>query len=226
MGDIRRLIAFDLDGTLIDSSADLASAANALIVERGGARLPDDAIVRMVGDGAAMLVRRALTAAALPFDAGSVERFLALYDERLLETTVAYPGIPAALQAVAAHGVLAVLTNKPIGPTRKVLAGLGLAPFFVSVIGGDGPLGRKPDPAALQHLLAEHRADPRDSILVGDSRVDLETGRAAGTAVCLTRYGFGYQGFDGFEPGERERVADTPAQIPAIVQALLDRGVN
>jgi phosphoglycolate phosphatase len=221
VGDIRRLIAFDLDGTLIDSSADLASAANALIVERGGARLPDGAVVRMVGDGAAMLVKRALTAAGLPFDAASVERFLALYDERLLETTVAYAGIREALEALAPHGALAVLTNKPIGPTRKVLAGLGLAPFFASVIGGDSPFGRKPDPAALRHLLSEHRADPGASIMIGDSRVDLETGRAAGTAVCLTRYGFGYQGFDGFVPGARERVVGTPAEISAVVQTLL-----
>ena len=221
MGDIRRLIAFDLDGTLIDSSADLASAANALIVERGGARLPDGAVVGMVGDGAAMLVKRALTATGLPFDAASVERFLALYDERLLETTVAYAGIREALEALAPHGALAVLTNKPIGPTRKVLAGLGLAPFFASVIGGDSPFGRKPDPAALRHLLSEHRADPGASIMIGDSRVDLETGRAAGTAVCLTRYGFGYQGFDGFVPGARERVVGTPAEISAVVQTLL-----
>lgn len=221
MGDVRRLIAFDLDGTLIDSSADLASAANALIVERGGARLSDDAVVRMVGDGAAMLVKRALTASALPFDAASVERFLALYDERLLETTVAYAGIRDVLEALAPHGVLAVLTNKPIDPTLKVLAGLGLAPYFASVIGGDSRFGRKPDPAALRHLLAEHRADAAASIMIGDSRVDLETGRAARTAVCLTRYGFGYQGFDGFVPGAREGIVDTPAQIPALVHTLL-----
>ncbi len=123
---------------------------------------------------------------------------------------------------MAPHGTLAVLTNKPIAPTRTILDGLGFAPFFASAIGGDGPFPRKPDPAALRYLMAEHRAEARDTIMVGDSRVDLATGRAAGAAVCLTRYGFGYQGFDGFEPGPRERVVDTAAQIPAIVHALLD----
>ena len=100
MGDLRRLIVFDLDGTLVDSRRDLADAANALIIERGGTPLPEEAIGRMVGDGAAMLVRRALSAAGLAPGDTSLPRFLELYDTRLLRTTRAYPGIPEALQAI------------------------------------------------------------------------------------------------------------------------------
>jgi phosphoglycolate phosphatase len=188
-----RLIVFDLDGTLIDSRQDLADAANALIAERGGTPLPVDAVTAMVGEGAALLVRRALTAAGLEPDvATGLPRFLELYDERLLAHTQAYPGTAEALEALGRRATLAVLTNKPQRPTETILRGLDLHRHFAHVIGGDTPLGRKPDPAGLNHLLTVTGSSRDQSVLVGDSAIDVRTARAAGVRVCLVRYGFGF----------------------------------
>lgn len=222
MGHIRRLIVFDLDGTLIDSRQDLADSANALIVERGGRALPEERIARMVGEGARVLVRRALDAAALPFDDESVRRFLELYDERLFRTTRPYEGIPDVLRTVASGAVVAVLTNKPVVPARKLLEGLALLPLVASVVGGDGPHPRKPDPAALHALIAEHGGSVGQTVLVGDSRIDFETARAAGTGLCLARYGFGLEGVPVASLREDERLADAPAQIPSEIERILD----
>lgn len=223
MGDLRRLIVFDLDGTLIDSRGDLADAANALIVERGGHPLPEEAIGGMVGEGAAVLVRRALAAVELPADEGSVPRFLELYDERLLHRTRPYDGIPDVLARLAPQGAIAVLTNKPAAPTRRLLDALGLARYITDAVGGDGPLPRKPDPAGLLALVARHGSAPAQTVLVGDSRIDFETARAAGCAICLARYGFGYERF----PVERlrgdEALVDAPRDIPSALQLLLGR---
>jgi phosphoglycolate phosphatase len=188
------LLVFDLDGTLIDSRRDLADAANALIVERGGAALPVDEIAGMVGEGAALLVRRALTAARVTRDdlEAALARFLALYDDRLLAHTRLYAGTHEALAALAAEAPLAVLTNKPQRPTERILDGLGIAPFFRWIVGGDTALGRKPDPAGLNHLIAAAGATAGMTTMVGDSAIDLRTARAAGTRVCLVRYGFGF----------------------------------
>ncbi|HEY3886725.1 MAG TPA: HAD hydrolase-like protein, partial [Vicinamibacterales bacterium] len=102
-------VAFDLDGTLIDSRRDLADSANALIVERGGAPLDVESVTRMVGEGAGVLVRRALAAAGLSADdPAALPRFLELYNERLLVHTRPYDGIPDALDAIGAHATLAV----------------------------------------------------------------------------------------------------------------------
>jgi phosphoglycolate phosphatase len=221
VGDVRRLIVFDLDGTLIDSRRDLADAANALIVERGGKPLPEEAIGEMVGDGAAMLVRRALAAATITADERSVARFLELYDDRLLHTTRPYAGIHEALEILAAHGVLTVLTNKPVRPTLTLLDALALAPFIATTIGGDGPFPRKPDPTALRHLIATHGSSPRRTVMVGDSRIDFETARAAGTHICIARYGFGYRDAASNELAGAPFV-DDPVALPAMLESLLD----
>jgi len=217
VGNLRGLIVFDLDGTLVDSRRDLADAANALILERGGTPLTEQAIGRMVGDGAAMLVRRALAAAAVPLDDSSLPRFLDLYDARLLRTTRAYPGMAEALGALTHHGPLAVLTNKPLGHTRKLLDALDLASYFASVVGGDGPFARKPDPASLQHLMTTHQAAPRRTVLVGDSHIDAATARAAGAVFCLARYGFGAEG----AALDADRAVEAPAGLPAAIEELL-----
>lgn len=192
-------VVFDLDGTLVDSQRDLADAANALIVERGGAALPVDAIAGMVGEGAALLVRRALIAAKLdaePRDA--LPRFLDLYDERLLRHTALYEGMADVLESLAERLPLAVLTNKPGRATERILDGLGVRRYFRDVVGGDTPFGRKPDPAGLRELIARAGVTPDGTMLVGDSRIDLETARSAGTGICLARFGFGYR----FEAGD------------------------
>ena len=211
------LIVFDLDGTLIDSRRDLADAANALIQERGGNAIDEDRIARMVGEGAAVLVERALAAAGLERDGDALPRFLALYDEWLLRTTKPYPGTLEMLLALIGRYRLAVLTNKPHAATVKILDGLGLLRFFDTVVGGDNPLGRKPDPAALQELMRRFAAEPRQTLVVGDSRIDLETARRAGTGVCVARFGFGYR------PEEIDAAVprfDSPAALPALVPQI------
>lgn len=214
----RRLVVFDLDGTLVDSRQDLADSANALIAERGGTPLPVAAVTAMVGEGAALLVRRALTAAGLEPDLDTaLPRFLALYDERLLAHTHLYPGTREALEAIAADTTLAILTNKPQRPTERLLSGLGVAGYFAEVIGGDTPLGRKPDPAGLAHLIAASGAAAADSLLVGDSAIDLRTARAGGVRICLVRYGFGFASAASELRGD-ETIADSPSELPRLIR--------
>jgi len=213
-----RLIVFDLDGTLIDSRRDLADAANALLESEGAAPLSEERIGRMVGDGAATLVARAFEASGVERPADALERFLALYDARLLNHTRPYPGIPEVLEALGLRSPLAVLTNKPLASTRRILAGLGLARHFPdnAVVGGDGPFPRKPDPAGLLHLMARARVDAAATLLVGDSIVDWRTARAAATPICLARYGFGYEGFPRDAIAASDRLIDAPADILAL----------
>jgi phosphoglycolate phosphatase len=215
-----RLVVFDLDGTLVDSRRDLADSANALIEELGGARLPQDRIVGMIGEGARLLVQRALSAASLdPATPNALPRFLELYDARLLAHTRAYEGVAPMLDAIRAGRMLAVLTNKPGRASVKLLDGLGLLGFFDEVVGGDNPLGRKPDPAALMALIRNSGTSPDATVLVGDSAVDLETARRGGVGICLARYGFGYTfapaAFDGSELFI-DRPTDLPAQLDLI----------
>jgi phosphoglycolate phosphatase len=192
---MHRLIVFDLDGTLVDSRRDLAEAANATLAEFGGGPLPEDDIGRMVGDGARMLVARAFGATRIPQPPEALDRFLAIYNARLLVFTLPYPGVLETLAVLSPHATLAVLTNKPRAPALQILAGLDLARYFLPahVVGGDGPFPRKPDPAGLRHLVAASGVSPVETLLVGDSAVDWETARRAGTRVCLARYGFGFE---------------------------------
>lgn len=223
MGHVRRLIVFDLDGTLIDSRRDLTDSANALIAERGGAPLPEAAVAKMVGEGAAVLVRRALTAAGLPVEDGSVARFLDVYDERLVRHTRPYPGIPEAVAALNGRATLAVLTNKPLAHTRRLLETLDLSRWMTVVLGGDGPLPRKPDPASLRHLMAQHATGADTTVLVGDSRIDFETARAAGTPCLLVRWGFGYDGIPPDAFLHHAAPVEAPADLPAAVDRLFRR---
>ena len=214
---MRFLVVFDLDGTLVDSQRDLADSANALIVERGGRALPTERITAMVGEGAALLVSRALIAAGLePELDTALPRFLDLYDERLLVHTTVYPGTIEMLAAVATSHALAVLTNKPQRPTEKILDALDLSQYFGDVIGGDTPLGRKPDPAGLRALMTGTGTDPARTVMVGDSAIDLRTARAAGVRSCLVRYGFGFALAEPELKGD-ELIAGHPSEIPALI---------
>ena len=216
-----RLVVFDLDGTLVDSRRDLTDSANLLIVERGGSPLDEQDVARMVGEGAALLVRRALTAAGLPFTDADVTRFLAIYDSRMLATTRPYPGMREALARTAENAVVAVLTNKPLAPARAILEALDLSSFVATTVGGDGSQPRKPDPASLRVLMDTHRATPASTVMVGDTRIDFETAANAGTHVCMARYGFGYEQFDTARLTGHEALVDAPAQIPDAVSLLL-----
>jgi len=220
-----RLIAFDLDGTLVDSRRDLADATNELIAEVGGMPLAEDAIGLMVGEGARVLVTRALRAAgvdaAIDGDAlsRSLARFLEIYDQRLLRHTRPYPGIPEALALAGQQARVAVLTNKPARATEAVLDGLGLRSLVDDVIGGDAAWPRKPDPAGLQHLIERAGATPSRALLVGDSAVDHETASRAGVRCCLATYGFGYLSF----PAERLTGQEWMVRTPAELAAVFDR---
>ena len=210
-----RLIVFDLDGTLVDSRRDLAESANAILRESGCGPLPEHSIGRLVGDGAATLVARAFAAAGCTQPADALERFLAVYNGRLLTCTRPYPGIPDVLAELATRARLAVLTNKPLAATRAILAGLDLASYFPAdgVLGGDGPFPRKPDPGGLRHLAAQAGLAPGETILVGDSAIDWRTARAAGAHICLAGYGFGFEGFPIENLGADDRVVHSPGAL-------------
>ena len=151
-----KLYVFDLDGTLVDSRRDIAESANALLETCGARALAEETIGRMVGDGAPTLIARAFAAAGVDRPPDALDRFLAIYDARLLKHTRPYPQMPEVLEALGARSLLAVLTNKPLAATRSILSGLGLARHFddEAIVGGDGPFPRKPDPGGLRHLIS------------------------------------------------------------------------
>jgi phosphoglycolate phosphatase len=212
---VASLIVFDLDGTLIDSRRDIAESANLLLESCGADPLPADLIAQMVGEGAATLVARAFAAAEQAAPADALERFLAIYDERLLAHTRPYAGIAEVLEALAHRSPLAVLTNKPLAATRHILEGLDLARYFPydAVLGGDGPFPRKPDPAGLLHLSATVNGDAKSTMLVGDSVIDWRTAKRAGARICLARYGFGFEMFPLDELDGDERLVDSPSEL-------------
>ena len=209
-----RLVVFDLDGTLVDSRRDLADSVNAMLAGFGAPPLPEALVGAMVGDGAPVLVRRALEAARLPADrhGDALARFLAEYDARLLRHTRPYDGIVDLLAGLHGRARLAVLTNKPEAAARTVLEGLDLLRFFDAVVGGDGPLARKPDPPGLLHLARAAGAAPAETMLVGDSAIDLETARRAGARACLARWGFGCPP-EGLPLCDGELAAESPAAL-------------
>jgi phosphoglycolate phosphatase len=219
------LIVFDLDGTLVDSRKDIADAANDLLAECGGPRLSDDAIGRMVGEGAATLVARAFTAASVTQPPDALSRYLRLYDRRLLLHTRPYAGTEAMLAALRVRYTLAVLTNKPISATRQILAGLNLARYFdqALVLGGDGPHARKPDPEGFLRVAAASGTSADGALMVGDSIIDWRTSRAAGATACVARYGFGFHSFHTAELGAHDLVIDAPGELIDVLEAEASR---
>jgi phosphoglycolate phosphatase len=212
-----RLIVFDLDGTLIDSRRDIADTANLLLERAGASPLPEETIGRMVGDGAAMLVARAFEAAGRPEPPDALKQFVDIYATRLLVHTRPYPGMTELIAQLAPSRSLAVLTNKPLEATRTILDGLQLSPFFDqdAVVGGDGPLGRKPEPAGLRYLMERAGASGAETLLIGDSLIDWRTARAAGADICLARYGFGFETVPN-EIARQTRGIDQPQELLAL----------
>jgi phosphoglycolate phosphatase len=210
-----RLFVFDLDGTLVDSLRDIADAANALLVSCGASPIPEEQIGGMVGEGAATLVARAFKASGVERPPDALQRYLGFYDRGLLNHTRPYDGVREVLDALGRRATLAVLTNKPIASARRILDGLDLARHFSgdAVFGGDGPHPRKPDPAGLIALVAWAETTPSSTVMVGDSFVDWETGRSAGTRVCLARYGFGFQSIRLTELTMEDRVITAPTDL-------------
>ncbi|PYU24413.1 MAG: phosphoglycolate phosphatase [Acidobacteria bacterium] len=188
--DVRVLI-FDLDGTLIDSAVDLALSVNATLKEMGRAPLPHDQIFGYVGQGASRLIEQALGPGANREECQqAVAFFLSYYREHMLDNTVTYPGVREGLAAFDGMP-MAVLTNKPVRFSRQILEGLRLASYFRYIYGGNSFETKKPNPAGMGVLLRDFGAAPKQVMLVGDSEVDVQTARNAGTWVCCVTYGLG-----------------------------------
>lgn len=218
--DRRRLIAFDLDGTLVDSLRDLTDAANDLLARYGAPPLDEWTVGGMVGEGAGVLVRRVLAARALtPPEGEALAAFLAVYDDRLVRHTRPYDGIPEALQQLGRSAVLAVLTNKPSEASERILTALDLRRHFERVIGGDTPLGRKPQPQGLVALMKWAGVPADRSVLVGDSAVDVQTARNAGTRMCVARYGFGFRNCPPELLNSDDLLVDSPKDLTAVLTA-------
>ena len=213
-----RLVVFDLDGTLVDSRRDLANAANATLEHYGCPTHSEEAIGRMVGDGAATLVARAFAAAKCPQPPDALQRFLAIYNAGLLDFTRPYDGIVEVLSALEHDVVLAVLTNKPADATHRILEGLDLKRFFgPRVLGGDGPFPRKPDPTGLVSTIVDAGVRAAETLMVGDSVVDWQTARSAGTAACLVEYGFGLDGLHHVSLAVDDYLIRQPMELLALV---------
>jgi len=192
-----RLLVFDLDGTLIDSRLDLVHSINAMLRHIGRPELADDLIASYVGDGAPVLVRRALGDADPDNEAlfrAALEYFLGYYRLHKLDHTTVYEGIPEVLAALAnSNGVqrqMAVLSNKPVNPSRDIVRALGLGDFFVRVYGGNSFPTKKPDPLGVRTILQETGVAADEALMIGDSSNDVLTGRNAGLWTCGVTYGF------------------------------------
>lgn len=188
--DVRALI-FDLDGTLIDSKLDLALAVNAAREHMGMEPLVHEQIFGYVGHGAPTLIRRSLGGQATD---AMVERalgyFLEYYGGHMLDNTVTYPGVREGLEMLMGRP-MAVLTNKPVRFSEKILDGLGITRYFQYVYGGNSFERKKPDPMGVQVLLRDFQVAPRQAMIVGDSEIDVQTARNAGTWAVGVTYGLG-----------------------------------
>ncbi len=186
-----RALIFDLDGTLIDSKLDLALAVNAALEELGRGPLPHDTIFSYVGNWAANLIAHALGEAATQEEClRGLEFFIKYYSAHKLDNTVLYPGVRETLDALKGMP-MAVYTNKPVRVSRSIIQELGLAVHFRSVYGGNSFERKKPDPMGVELILREFGAAPAQAMFVGDSEIDVQTARNAGTWVCGVTYGFG-----------------------------------
>jgi len=226
-----RLLIFDLDGTLIDSSLDLCNSVNAALAHVGKPSLPNPLIASYIGDGAAMLVRRALgdphdLDALHPNEADDLFRrtfdyFLTYYRAHKLDNTRCYDGVLEALTKIRArnpHLPMAVLTNKPVNPSRDICRALGLEPFFFQNYGGNSFDTKKPDPEGLLALIAEASAlialplIPQDTVMIGDSDVDALTAQRCGARFLGCTFGLAPAALAAAQP---EQTADHPSEWPA-----------
>jgi phosphoglycolate phosphatase len=204
--DALKLLVFDLDGTLVDTAQDLSNSVNAALEHIGRKPLPDKIIAGFTGNGAAMQVRRSIACerGIQPEEADESELakaysfFLDHYRVHKLDFTLAYAGAIESLEILAQpwrgkHRTLMVATNKPEEPARGICEGLGLSRFFVHVYGGDSFSKKKPDPFVLRLLMKEVDAKPEETVLIGDSHVDVLTARNAGVWCLGSKFGFGPQ---------------------------------
>jgi phosphoglycolate phosphatase len=212
-----KAIIFDLDGTLVDSARDLQDATNTLLAENGLRQISLDEVKSMIGDGAAKLVERAITATGgdLTRLSGFVARFLKIYEANASHYTKAYPGVPQTLESLRCLGLpLAVVTNKPYAATIDILEALDLRAFFGAVIGGDTLPERKPHPAPILMALERLGVEPEAALVVGDNYHDVQAARAAGVRAFAVTYGYSHKPHA--ELGA-DRLIDTMSELlPAI----------
>ena len=217
--DSLRLLVFDLDGTLVDSCTDLCNSINGMLRHFGRHSLPDAVIATYIGDGVSMLVRRAL---GDPEDATFLDEaitfFLDYYREHKLDNTYAYPGVIEALDALktgpdGTPRAMAVLTNKPVGPSRAICDALGLSPYFFRIYGGNSFSTKKPDPEGARKLLEESGVRPEQAAIVGDSHVDVRTGRNAGLWTVGVTYGFATHTLEDEPP---DVLVEEPREVGAV----------
>jgi phosphoglycolate phosphatase len=186
-----RALIFDLDGTLIDSKRDLIRSVNAMLAEMGRETLHEDTISGYIGHGAPQLVVRALgNGTAETERERALKFFLGYYEDHKMDSTCAYPGVAQALEELREFP-MAILTNKPVRVSVRILEGLGLAKYFRAVYGGNSFETKKPDPLGARKILEELGAAPGEAMLIGDSEVDVQTARNAGTLAAAVNYGFG-----------------------------------
>ena len=213
------LIIFDLDGTLIDSSRDLAISMNATRARFNLPPLDQHVINSYVGNGAAVLVRRAMGSGVTDETvAEALAYFLKYYRAHSLEHTQLYSGIREAVDELAARGhLLAVLTNKPRRISFDILAGLGIGQRFLCVYGGDSLNSKKPEPDGIWRIVEEAGASLSQTLMIGDSKVDIETARNAGVRSCGVAWGFQPETFKEKRP---DFLIDQPAALVPLIESL------
>jgi phosphoglycolate phosphatase len=211
-----RLLVFDLDGTLIDSVADLAQSVNAMLQHYSRPPLPQEVIGSYIGDGASMLVRRAL---GDPDDDEFVHQalafFLGYYHSHKLDNTYIYPGVLDALRTLQtawpAPPAMAILTNKPVRASRDICDALGLSEFFFNIYGGNSFHTKKPDPHGLNALIKEAAVLPAETLMIGDSDVDVLTARNAGAWSLGCTFGLAPHTLESAPP---DILVDAPSEWP------------
>ena len=214
-----RLAVFDLDGTLVDSAPDLHAALDRLMAARGLVPFTRAEVTAMIGDGAKVMVERALAARGRAFDQPALDQFLADYGAAAAVETRPFPGIPEALDALAGAGWrLAVCTNKPEAPARDLLAALGLAHRFAALGGGDSFPTRKPDPAHLRATIAAAGGAGDGVVMIGDHHNDIRAARGAGIPGLFVSWGYGPPAM-----AEGAPIITRPEALPAELGAALDR---
>jgi len=212
---VNPVLIFDLDGTLADSKADLAASVNYVRGTYGLPVLPDEQIAAFIGNGAQQLIRRALGPNVSEADLQSaLKSFLHYYRQHMLDRTVLYPGVRETLDRLQDFK-LAVLTNKPLYFSCSMLDGLGIYRYFSAVYGGNSFVNKKPDPVGIFQILSDTRARRESSWMIGDSSVDVRTGRNAGVRTCGVTYGYAAESFKA-EPPDFE--VDRFAEIEKLVR--------